>query len=64
MPEQDTDRKNETEVGSEDARRDLTELVGRAGFANERFIITRNGKQAAALIGMRDLERLRSLDAA
>jgi prevent-host-death family protein len=42
----------------------LSELVNRAGYANERIVLTRHGKQTAALIGMSDLERLRALDAA
>jgi prevent-host-death family protein len=64
MPEQDTARKPETEVGLEDARRDFTELMGRAGYGGERFVLTRNGKPAAALVSIPDLERLRSLDTA
>jgi prevent-host-death family protein len=56
--------KVETEVGTEDVRRGLTELMGRAVFGYERFVITRNGKPYGALIGMKDLERLRTLDAA
>jgi prevent-host-death family protein len=64
MPQQDTERKDEPQVGAEDARRDLTELMGRAGYGNERIVLTRNGKPAAAIIGLADLERLRALDAA
>ena len=64
MTETDGDRKQETEVGADAARDGLTELMGRAAFAGERFILTRNGKQTAALIPMKDLERLRALDAA
>lgn len=52
------------EVGAEEARKDLTGLMMRAGFGNERIVLTRNGKRTAALIGMRDLERLAALDAA
>lgn len=51
-------------VGLELARATLGELVLRAGFGNERIPITRHGKQTAALIGIRDLEKLRSTDAA
>jgi prevent-host-death family protein len=46
------------------ARTILGELVARAGFGNEQIVITKNGKQTAALVGMRDLERLRQLDGA
>lgn len=47
-----------------DVQARLSELVNRAGFGNERIVLTRHGKQAAALIGLKDLERLRALDAA
>lgn len=69
MPDE-SDRKDEDAndtpegVGIIRARAVLGELVNRAGFGNERIPITRNGKQVAALVGMRDLERLRALDAA
>lgn len=51
-------------VGIVRARDILGELVNRAAFGNERIVITRNDKQVAGLVGMRDLERLRQLDAA
>jgi prevent-host-death family protein len=47
-----------------DVQARLSELVNRAGFANERIVLTRHGKQTAALIGLKDLERLRSMDTA
>jgi len=50
--------------GLEGARKTLGDLVIRAGYGNERIVITRKGKPTAALVGIRDLERLRSLDAA
>lgn len=62
MADQETGGKGEVEVGADVARRDLTELMGRAAFANERFVLTRNGNPYGALIGLRDLERLRKLD--
>lgn len=62
---QDVDETDSPEgVGIIRAREILGELVNRAGYGNERIPITRNGRQAAALIGMRDLERLRALDGA
>jgi prevent-host-death family protein len=51
-------------VSVERARTMLGELVLRAGYGNERILLTRRGKRAAALIGLRDLERLRALDVA
>lgn len=67
----DTERKDETDVAESPdgvgiirAREILGELVNRAGFGNERIPITRNGKQTAFLVGPKDIERLRQLDAA
>lgn len=51
------------EVAAAEVRDRLTELMNRANIANERIVLTRNGKQTAALVGIRDLERLRALDA-
>ena len=56
--------RGETEIGADAARTGLTELMGRVAFGNERIILTRNGKQAAALVPMKDLESLRTMDAA
>ena len=51
-------------VGLKVARHNLSDLVLRAGYGNERIELTRKGKPICALIGLKDLERLRSLDAA
>ncbi|MDB4876483.1 MAG: Antitoxin Phd YefM, type toxin-antitoxin system [Gemmatimonadetes bacterium] len=66
MAEQDTERKDgvETTVSADETRKGLSEFLGRAGFGNERFVVTQYGKETAALIGMRDLQRLRDLDGA
>lgn len=64
MADQDPSGKGEVEVGADVARRDLTDLMGSAAFLGKRFVLTRNGKRVAALIPMKDLERLRQLDAA
>jgi prevent-host-death family protein len=55
---------NDEVVSVETARDTLGRFVLRAGFGNERVIITYHGEERAALIGLKDLERLRSLDAA
>lgn len=46
------------------ARTILGELALRAGYGNERIGLTRKGKPIAYLIGNKDMERLRALDAA
>lgn len=45
-------------VAAEDARVRLGELMLRAGYGEERIVLTRHGKPIAALIGLRDLEKL------
>lgn len=66
MGEPGTERKDEAieEVAATEIRDRLTELMNRAGYGNERITLTVHGKQTAALIGIRDLERLRAMDAA
>jgi prevent-host-death family protein len=61
MANEAVERKNEgerIEVGSDEFRRDLTDLVNRASYAGARVIIHRHGKPIAALVGAADLERL------
>lgn len=53
-----------TEASADDVRRVFGDFLNRAGFGNERIVIVRHGKQVAALVGIADLERLRTLDAA
>ena len=64
MADGTAERKEESEVGMEAARVELTDLMDRAAIAGERFIVTRNGKARAAIVPIKDLERLRELDAA
>lgn len=47
-----------SEIGAEDAKRTLGDLLSRVGFGNERIVITRHGKRIAALVSAQDLERL------
>jgi prevent-host-death family protein len=49
---------------TDEARDNLGPLILRAGFGNERIPITYHGELRAAIVGLRDLERLQSLDAA
>lgn len=66
MGEPGTERKDEAveEVAATEVRDRLTELMNRAGYGNERIVLTVHTKQVAALIGMTDLEKLRSTDSA
>lgn len=64
MAQQETERKEVAAVSSDEARRTFADLLARAGHRDERVVITLYGKEHAALIGIRDLERLRALDGA
>ncbi len=63
MAHPDTQGKESVTVSSDEARKSLADLLARAGHKDERIVITLYGKEHAALIGMKDLERLRALDA-
>lgn len=43
------------EIGVAEAKRKFSELLARAAYGGERFIIQRRGKPIAALIGLNDL---------
>ncbi|MFI5228408.1 MAG: type II toxin-antitoxin system Phd/YefM family antitoxin, partial [Gemmatimonadales bacterium] len=45
----------EVEISATDARDMLGELMRRAGYGNERIVITDRGRPVAAIVGMRDL---------
>lgn len=51
-------------IGVKEARIVLGDLVARVSYGNERIVLTKHGKRAAALVPMRDLLRLRALDGA
>ncbi len=51
-------------IGVKRAREILGDLVLRAGYGDERIPILRHGREVAFLVGPKDIERLRALDAA
>ena len=51
------------EIGMDELRDELTDVIARANFADERFVITRAGRRIGGLIGLDDLNRLLKLDA-
>ena len=61
MRRMDRDREKVKEVGVAEAKRRFSELLARAAFAGERFLIERRGKPIAALIGLEDLLYLEAL---
>ncbi len=42
----------------------LAEITNRASYGGERIVLTRHGKPIAAIVGIKDLERLRTLETA
>lgn len=43
-------------------RKELGGIIGRVSYTNERTMITKNGKNVAALVPLEDLERLERLE--
>lgn len=46
----------------QDARKNLSDIIGKALFANQSTVITRSGKNAAVVISFEDYERFRQLE--
>jgi prevent-host-death family protein len=62
MENPESTRKAEPErISATDARDRLTDLMNRACFAGEQFILTKNGEPVAAIVGVKDLDRLLGL---
>lgn len=53
-----------TEVSTRELRSQLSDVLGRAMYAGERIGVTRNGKLAAVVIGVADLEELEAFEMA
>jgi len=51
-----------TKISTADARNDFAEVINRASFGKERFVLTRRGKKLAAIISVEDLELLEALE--
>ncbi len=45
-----------------EARENLSELINKAAYGNERIVLTRRGKELVAVVPIKDLNRLRDLD--
>ena len=51
-------------VTTADARKNLSELLNRAAYGGERFVVTRHGKELVAIVPLEDLallDRIRRL---
>ena len=53
-----------TEVSTRELRSQLSDVLGRAMYAGERIGVTRNGKLAAVLVSVADLEALEAFEMA
>lgn len=51
-----------TEISTADARNEFADVINRASFGKERFILTRRGKKLVAIIPVEDLELLEQLE--
>jgi prevent-host-death family protein len=49
-------------LSTREFRSDLASVMGRATYGHERIAVTRNGKVAAVVIGLEDLELLERLE--
>jgi len=45
-----------------DARRDLSDILNRVSYIGERIMITRHGKDIAAIVSSKDLEMLEKIE--
>lgn len=51
-------------ISTADVRRNMAELVNRAAYGGERFVVTRHGKELVAIVPLEEatlMERLRAL---
>lgn len=51
-----------TDISTAEARNDFADLINRASFGKERFVLTRRGKRLAAILPVEDLELLEELE--
>ena len=54
--------KHANTISTAEAREKLADLVNRATYTKERLVLTRRGKEVAALIPLEDLELLEALE--
>ncbi|MBN1471444.1 MAG: type II toxin-antitoxin system Phd/YefM family antitoxin [Syntrophaceae bacterium] len=51
-----------TKISTADARKNFSDIVNRASFGKETIILTRQGKEIAALVGMDELRLLQEIE--
>jgi len=51
-----------TKISTAEARNDFADVINRASFGKERFVLTRRGKKLVAIIPVEDLELLEAME--
>ena len=51
-----------TKISTAEARNDFADVINRASFGKERFVLTRRGKKLAAIVPVEDLELLEEME--
>jgi len=51
-----------TKISTAEARNDFADVINRASFGKERFVLTRRGKNLVAIIPVEDLEQLEEME--
>jgi prevent-host-death family protein len=51
-----------TKISTAEARNEFAEVINRASFGKERFVLTRRGKELAAIVPVEDLALLEKLE--
>jgi len=50
------------DISVSEARKDISEIVNRVGYAGERAVLRRHGREVAAVVGIVDLVLLETLE--
>lgn len=51
-----------TIISTADARKNFADIVNKVAYGSEPVVLTRRGREVAALVSMRDLELLRQIE--
>ena len=51
-----------TKISTAEARNDFANVINRASFGKERFVLTRRGKKLVAIVPVEDLELLEEME--
>lgn len=51
-----------TKISTAEARNDFADVINRASFGKERFVLTRRGKELVAIISIEDLALLEEME--